>query len=84
MSKCNSCGSDIKWIKTEAGKNMPVDVELIAVKPSQAGNIIIVTDSGRVVKGFKIDLAELATGTAIAGHISHFATCPFATQHRRR
>ncbi len=26
MSKCKSCGAEIHWLKTRAGKNMPVDV----------------------------------------------------------
>lgn len=26
MSNCKSCGAEIKWMKTESGKNIPVDV----------------------------------------------------------
>ena len=27
MPKCNSCHADIVWLKTKAGKNMPVDLD---------------------------------------------------------
>jgi hypothetical protein len=32
ISKCRSCGEEIVWMKTEAGKNIPVNVESIADK----------------------------------------------------
>lgn len=41
MSKCRWCGKEINWIKTPAGKAMPVDIETITV----------VTVNGEVVKG---------------------------------
>lgn len=27
LAKCTSCGKVIRWLKTEKGKNMPVDIE---------------------------------------------------------
>ena len=41
-SCCRGCGVYIEWIKTENGKNMPVD-------PAE---ITIITAKGKVVKGF--------------------------------
>ncbi len=38
---CKGCGTYIEWVKTENGKNMPVD-------PNE---ITIITDSGKTVKG---------------------------------
>jgi thiamine kinase-like enzyme len=29
LSKCSSCGASIVWLKTAAGKNMPVDAETV-------------------------------------------------------
>lgn len=29
MSKCKACGADITWMKTEAGKNIPVDTDTV-------------------------------------------------------
>jgi len=41
MSKCKKCQNDIEWVKTRAGKNMPVD-------PTK---ITVVTKEGDVVTG---------------------------------
>lgn len=29
ISECRSCGASIVWLKTEAGKNMPVDADTV-------------------------------------------------------
>jgi hypothetical protein len=29
MATCNGCGAEITWIKTEAGKNAPIDAKPI-------------------------------------------------------
>lgn len=41
LAKCKGYGREIEWIKTPAGKAMPVDAEVIT----------IVTSKGEVVKG---------------------------------
>jgi hypothetical protein len=41
-STCRGCGQYIEWIKTKAGKNMPVN-------PAE---VTIITESGEVKKGF--------------------------------
>jgi hypothetical protein len=53
LSKCKSCGAAIRWGKTPAGRNVPIDV-----KPTM--------QDGRPV------------------YLSHFQTCPNASQHSRR
>jgi len=30
MSECRSCGAEIVWLKTSAGKNIPVDADTVA------------------------------------------------------
>lgn len=65
--KCTSCGADIIWTVTAAGKRMPVDA-----KPTgkavvlRTNNIDPLTPLSRVVDAF----------------VSHFATCPNAARHR--
>jgi hypothetical protein len=29
MAKCRSCGAEIVWLKTDAGKSIPVDAESV-------------------------------------------------------
>ena len=81
MSKCKSCGAEIKWITTVNGKSMPVDAEPVQFHHDPSGTEIFVTDGGAVVRGITAKTGEEGTTT---GYNSHFATCPFANQHRRR
>lgn len=71
---CRNCGKQIMWIRTKAGKNMPVDPTMISYRRPEAGKKAterIVTFAGEVVAADKVSSSE-AEGT---GYISHFATC---------
>lgn len=71
IATCTSCGRDIIWCKTPQGKRMPVDAE-----PVKGGNLRLedVQDEGPCVY-----CTKAGEGT----HVSHFATCPNAAQHRK-
>lgn len=72
---CAYCGRQIMWIRTAAGKNMPVNPEIISYQRPEAGKKAaekIVTQTGEVISADKVDSAQ-AEGV---GYISHFATCP--------
>lgn len=72
---CAYCGRRIMWIRTKAGKNMPVDLEMISYRRPEAGKKSaekIVTQNGEVVSADRVDSSQ-AEGV---GYISHFATCP--------
>lgn len=76
---CRACRQQIKWIKTAAGKTMPVDPLVTPYWPSEGASGKIVTPEGAVVS------CEF-TGprdTAKLGFVSHFATCPAADRFRR-
>lgn len=69
---CQKCGARILWIRTQSGKNMPVNPELIdyVIPQGRKGKERIVTPNGEVVA------AERASGQGQGfGYISHFATC---------
>lgn len=71
---CRNCGCRIMWVKTKAGKNMPVDPTMISYRRPEAGAKAkekIVTPEGEVVCADKVS-SESAEGF---GYISHFATC---------
>lgn len=75
MSKCRSCGADILWARTKAGKLMPVDAA-----ESSDGNVFV----AQTERGLTAFIPE--EGTVIDGasrHKSHFATCPNAAKHRK-
>jgi len=86
LNQCRSCKANIGWIKTKAGKNMPVDPTLIRVLPRPGGEVTIVTEKGEVVKGYRVATDEpfALEELLYEGYISHFATCKYASQHRRR
>ena len=42
MSTCSKCNAKIEWIKTEKGRQMPVDLEPVTV----------VTKEGKTVRGY--------------------------------
>ncbi len=78
MSRCKSCGAEIIWIKTTAGKSMPCDAKPILFRPDAEGKQMYVEKDGTVCKGTP------DTSANRTGYISHFATCPNAFMHRRR
>ena len=80
--RCASCGQMIIWIKTQAGKNMPCNTEIVTYRKQKGGKEKIVTPNGEVYSGKIVDARTMdATGI---GYISHFATCPNASKHRKR
>ncbi len=76
---CVYCGNQIMWIRTKAGKNMPVDPQMINYckpKDGKKAEEKLVTLQGDIVAADRADVRD-AEGF---GYISHFATC---TKRRR-
>ena len=71
FSNCKKCGNRILWLRTPAGKNMPVDPNLINYREVPGGKERIVTPNRLVIAGERSNPDE-ADGV---GYISHFATC---------
>ena len=51
FSQCNRCGARIMWVKTKAGKNMPVDPQFVDFKKIKGGKERLVLPNGEVVAG---------------------------------
>ena len=85
-TKCRGCGKEIAFIKTKAGKSMPVDPE--AVYFIRDCGCLFVMPDGSTERGRLADFEEKAAigipGGAEIGYISHFATCPAADQFRKK
>lgn len=45
---CRSCGVEVVWVVTEAGKKMPVDA-----KPTEKGNLLLENGVARYVEAGK-------------------------------
>lgn len=78
---CRGCGRQVMWIKTTAGKNMPVDTTIVNYRVDSTGKERIVTQAGDVVCGTTGVTPDEADGM---GYISHFATCPQARAFSRK
>lgn len=81
MVKCKSCGAPIIFIGTPKGRRIPCDAEPVKYWQKDGGSAKVVTPNGEVVSAELEGDPQEATGI---GHISHFASCPNANQHRRR
>lgn len=79
MRPCNGCGGDIRLIKTEAGKWMPIDPSPL---PSHAAEgLTVITASGKVVANAKKEWLVLVTEQLFT---PHWKNCPAADRFRRR
>ena len=81
MTVCKSCGAEIKWIKLSSGKVHPVDPDpAYYLKFVGIGKRIFVTETGEIERG---EYCNRHAYGAVKGYTSHFATCPYADQHRK-
>lgn len=80
MSRCRSCGAPVLWIRTAAGRRMPLDADSWWIAPDTEGGELGLNAEGEAVRGHS--LPGEAPG-AVLVRTSHFATCPNAAAHRR-
>lgn len=78
MAVCKGCGAEVTWVKTLAGKTMPIDP-----KPNPDGNLQIVDRSGAQIIVAVVNDTLFDDETTVR-YTSHFATCPDADEFRRR
>jgi hypothetical protein len=86
---CRSCGAPIRWVLTATGQRMPLNVD----PDGQRGNVLV-CDTPALARAYAVPpghavvlSAGAAAGRRLAGldlHLSHFATCASAAQHRRK
>lgn len=79
-TQCRNCGAEIGFIKTIAGKTMPVDTASRRFYRQEGGPELFVLVDGSTARGRSVE-ADI-DGTEI-GFISHFATCPNADDFRK-
>lgn len=82
MSECRGCGARIDWVRTAAGKNMPVDHEPVQVIEGD-GKERFVTAEGAVITGRRARPDEERRG-GLVGFLPHWRTCPNAADFRRK
>jgi hypothetical protein len=73
--RCRSCGQQIRFLRTESGRWIPVE------RSELNGNILVERGIARVIGGAELSQAR-DDGRPL--FVSHFTTCPNAPAHRRR
>lgn len=74
MARCRSCDAEIEWAFTENDKRMPLDV------PARDGGNLVVVSRRASEYGMTPIVRYVKAGEG--DRVSHFATCPNASQHR--
>lgn len=84
---CRSCEAPVTWAITKNGKSMPLDRD-----PVEGGNVrltgqTVIGHTGREGPECEVIGAGTFTEDELAAneprYVSHFATCPKASSHRR-
>jgi len=92
LSKCSYCPAQVRWVKTEAGKSIPCDPDLVCVRLDAHGEdalahreqVVLAWDQGPHAKGAVVRGVRCWEGRegALVGRIPHWATCPGRGQAR--
>lgn len=77
IEHCGSCSAPVIWAITTQAKKMPVDAE-----PTSDGNVALEARPVGLPVARVLSTAKQFGRTGLRK--SHFATCKFAAQHRRR
>ena len=91
MANCRGCNADINWMKTEAGRNIPLNPGRHFVRPSlpdEKRTTIIMRDGGartgtEITEGEAKALRESGQEVWL-GAIAHWSTCPESDSFRRK
>lgn len=81
MATCRSCGAQIVFIRTTAGKSMPCDAEPKSFKYKPGSDTKLVTPSGVVVSCEIVANPEEADGY---GYTPHWSTCNAPDKFRKK
>ena len=80
ICNCRACGAEILFITMKSGKKMPCDRKMVRCREDESAKSTFVLPTGAVVHG-----VEAPDGVAdFMGHRSHFETCPYADDFRRK
>ena len=83
MSLCRGRGASIEWIRTTAGRSMPIDPEPVFIVEEDGGRERFITDEGEVDAGRRAMPEEEGPACAV-GFVPDWKTCPAADRFRRR
>lgn len=78
MSYCKNCGAEIDWVRTEEGRYIPVDPELVFVIEDDGDEHFYDDElgeiTGRQAKQEEVQTKEAKINTPL-GYVPHWRTC---------
>ena len=77
MTPCKACGEPMRFLRTPAGKFLPVDAESFGTHHLGPG-MTVVTEAGEVLRG-----SPATSVTSVQGYTPHWATCTHPDLFRR-
>lgn len=77
MGRCKSCAAPVRWVKTSAGRNMPLDDYQV-----EGGSISLERNHELDWVAVVHPLADVDPQEL--GYRSHFASCPESDSHRKK
>ena len=80
--RCRSCKAAIRWaVWSDSGRPVPLDLE-----PVENGNVGLAGARvpGGAPRAFVVPEVQRKRFRAGELYVAHFATCPYADEHRRR
>lgn len=87
MARCSKCSAVIEYVVMhKSGYKMPVNpgyVTIAEIAAAPLRDTLIVTDDGVSIKGQRVPDESHDPREIRRGRISHFATCPNASEFRR-
>ena len=86
MPKCKSCKAEIRFVRMESGKSMPVDPKMLAARPPEADEKteVLITAAGATIRGVVCELDYSRSDIRWPCFRPHWASCPHADRHRKR
>lgn len=81
MTICKKCGREIAFVKTAAGKSMPVEPASIYCRANENGKITALTMSGRLIRADAAEPGELKN--VQLAYIPHWTSCEGAAAIKR-
>lgn len=84
MSRCRSCGAEIRWAHTTSGHAMPLDAEPVADGTVAFTGRDVRNDRGTALPEVRVDVGQPLFDDGTPRYVAHFATCPNADEWRKR
>ena len=90
MDHCKTCGAEVRWITSPAGKAQILDAEYrqewVTDEPEtpSARKVVFVGTDGAMQSGYLASVTSAGAPRLIEGYVSHWATCTTPPARRAR